>query len=166
MGKLDGRVAIVTGAAMGIGRGVAGALAHEGANVIVADVDETAGAGAAKWLIDEWGVQAKVMRTDVTERDQVHAMVDAATAEFGRLDILVNNAWRPLGYARLEKTAEENMRAGFDMGVMAAFWAMQRAYPALAEHGTGRVINMCSLNGVNATCTRCTTTPPRKRYAA
>ncbi|MFD6859723.1 SDR family NAD(P)-dependent oxidoreductase [Rhodococcus sp. NPDC060090] len=150
MGKLDGRVAIVTGAGMGIGRGVAGALAREGARVLVAEIDEAAGAETAKWLTAEWGVQATFVRTDVTDREQVHAMVDAATSEFGRLDILVNNAWRSLGFARLEKTPEESMQAGFDMGVMAAFWAMQRAYPALAEHGTGRVINLCSLNGVNA----------------
>ncbi|MGW0045307.1 SDR family NAD(P)-dependent oxidoreductase [Rhodococcus sp. NPDC003348] len=150
MGKLDGRVAVITGAAMGIGRGVAGAMAREGANIIVSDIDEQAGADTVRWLTDEWGVGAKFIRADVTDREQVHAMVDAGTEEFGRLDILVNNAWRPLGYARFEKTAEENMRIGFDMGVMSAFWAMQRAFPALAEHGTGRVINMCSLNGVNA----------------
>lgn len=150
MGKLNGRVAIVTGAGMGIGRGIAGALAREGANVLVAEVDEQAGAGTARWLTDEWGVRATFVRTDVTDREQVHAMVDTATREFGRLDVLVNNAWRGLGFARLEKTAEESMQAGFDMAVMAAFWAMQRAYPALLEHGTGRVINLCSLNGVNA----------------
>ena len=150
MGKLDGRVAVVTGAGMGIGRGVAGALAREGASVVVAEVDQAAGVDTARWLTDEWGVRALFQRTDVTDRDQVHAMVDAATEEFGRLDILVNNAWRSLGFERIEKTAEDAMRAGFDMGVMAAFWAMQRAYPALAANGTGRVITMCSLNGVNA----------------
>src|SRR5690606_8679599 len=96
------------------------------------------------------GVRAHFVHTDVTEQRQVEAMVDAAVSEYGRLDILVNNAWRGTGYARLEKTAPEVMSAGFDMAVMAAFWAMQRAYPALAEHGTGRVVNLASLNGVNA----------------
>lgn len=150
MGKLAGRVAVVTGAGMGIGRGVAGALAREGADVLVAEIDDRAGAETAKWLRDEWGVRARFVSTDVTEQDQVHSMVDAAVEEFGRLDILVNNAWRTLGYDRLERTDAESMRAGFDMAVMAAFWSMQRAFPELAKHGTGRVVNMCSLNGVNA----------------
>lgn len=150
MGKLDGRVAVVTGAGMGIGRGVAGALARDGADILVAEVDAEAGADTARWLTDRWGVRAEFVHTDVTDREQVHAMVDTAAREFGRLDILVNNAWRSLGFARMEKTPEDSMRAGFDMAVMAAFWAMQRAFPALARHGTGRVINMCSLNGVNA----------------
>ncbi|SDD12839.1 SDR family NAD(P)-dependent oxidoreductase [Rhodococcus tukisamuensis] len=150
MGKLAGRVAIVTGAGMGIGRGVAGALAREGADVLVAEIDARAGADTARWLRDEWGVRARFVSTDVTEQDQVHSMVDAAVEEFGRLDILVNNAWRTLGYDRLERTDAESMRAGFDMAVMAAFWSMQRAFPELAKHGTGRVVNMCSLNGVNA----------------
>ncbi|MFD4183757.1 SDR family NAD(P)-dependent oxidoreductase [Rhodococcus sp. NPDC058514] len=150
MGKLDGRVAVVTGAGMGIGRGIAGALAREGAKVLVAEIDEAAGAETARWLTETWGVRATFVRTDVTDRGQVEAMVDAAVAEFGRLDILVNNAWRSFGYARMEKTDPDTMTAGFDMGVMAAFWAMQRSFPELEKRGTGRVINLASLNGVNA----------------
>ncbi|MBY8857280.1 SDR family oxidoreductase [Nocardia sp. CA2R105] len=150
MGKLEGRAAIVTGAGMGVGRGIAGALAREGADVLVAEIDETAGADTARWLRETWGVRARFVPTDVTRQSQVEAMVDTAVAEYGRLDILVNNAWRGQGYARLEKTSPENMSAGFEMAVLAAFWAMQRAYPALVAHGTGRVVNLASLNGVNA----------------
>ncbi|MEE2032360.1 SDR family NAD(P)-dependent oxidoreductase [Rhodococcus chondri] len=150
MGKLDGRVAVITGAGMGIGRGVAGAYAREGARVVVAEINEQAGADTVRWLADEWGAEAEFVRTDVTDRDQVHGMIDAAVDRFGRLDILVNNAWRGSGFARLENMTDEHLRSGFDMAVMAAFWAMQRALPELERHGTGRVISMCSLNGVNA----------------
>ena len=118
--------------------------------MLVAEIDETAGADTARWLRETWGVRARFVHTDVTQQSQVKAMVDTAVAEFGRLDILVNNAWRGQGYARLEKTSPENMSAGFDMAVLAAFWAMQRAYPALVAHGTGRIVNLASLNGVNA----------------
>lgn len=150
MGTLNGRVAVVTGAGMGIGRGIAGALAREGASVVVAEIDEVAGAATAEWLRSEWGVAAEFVRTDVTRKDQVLAMVDTAISTFGRLDILVNNAWKGSGFARLENMTDEKLRDGFDMAVMAAFWAMQRALPELEKHGTGRVINLCSLNGVNA----------------
>ena len=119
-------------------------------SVLVAEIDEAAGLETTQWLRDEWGAEAEFVRTDVTDKAQVVAMVDKSVERFGRLDILVNNAWRTFGFARLEKMTDEQLRGGFDMAVMAAFWAMQAALPELERHGTGRVINMCSLNGVNA----------------
>ncbi|MCM2318296.1 MAG: SDR family oxidoreductase [Pseudomonas sp.] len=150
MGKLKGRVAIVTGAGMGIGRGIAGALAREGASVLVAEIDAAAGEQATAWLRETWGVDAAFQRVDVTDKAQVQAMVATAIARFGRLDILVNNAWRGSGFARLENLSDERLRSGFDMAVMAAFWAMQAALPEFRKRGGGRIINLCSLNGVNA----------------
>ncbi|WP_127782345.1 SDR family oxidoreductase [Rhodococcus sp. X156] len=150
MGKLDGRVAVITGAGMGIGRGIAGAYAREGASVVVAEIDEAAGRETVSWIGEQWGTPAVLVPVDVTDKAQVLSMVNTAVQRFGRLDVLVNNAWRGSGFARLEKMTDEQLRGGFDMAVMAAFWAMQAALPHLREHGTGRVINLCSLNGVNA----------------
>ena len=135
---------------MGIGRGIAGALAREGASVVVAEIDEAAGAETAAWLQAEWDVEAEFVRTDVMDKQQVVGMVNTAVERFGQLDVLVNNAWRGSGFARLENMTDEKLRSGFDMAVMAAFWAMQAALPELEKRGTGRVINLCSLNGVNA----------------
>ena len=77
-------------------------------------------------------------------------MLAAAAARFGQLDILVNNAWRGSGYARLESLGDERLLGAFNMAVMAAFWAMQAALPEFRKRGGGRIINLCSLNGVNA----------------
>ncbi|NLU81658.1 SDR family oxidoreductase [Rhodococcus sp. HNM0569] len=135
---------------MGVGRGIAEAFARDGGTVLVAEVDEDAGADTVRVLRETWGVDAEFVRTDVTSRDDVIGAVDAAVERFGRLDVLVNNAWRGSGYARFENMTDAQLTGAFDMAVMAAFWAMQRAEPELARHGTGRVISLCSLNGVNA----------------
>ena len=75
-------VAVVTGAGMGIGRGVAGAFAREGASVLVAEIDEAAGLETTQWLRDEWGAEAEFVRTDVTDKAQVVAMVDKSVERF------------------------------------------------------------------------------------
>lgn len=76
----------------------------------------------AAWLRDEWGVEAEFVRTDVTDKAQVLSMVDTAVERFGRLDVLVNNAWKGSGFARLENITDEQMSAGSNP--MAA-WAIR-----------------------------------------
>ena len=88
MGKLDNKVAIVTGAGQGIGRGIAEKLAAEGATVVVTDVNEA----TAKETAAAIGGGAVGIRTDVTSRESVNAMVDQVRTQFGRIDVLVNNA--------------------------------------------------------------------------
>lgn len=148
--RLAGRSVVITGGGTGIGRGIAEAYAREGASVLIAEIDGELGERAAEQLRGQYNGRVEFVRTDVTDRQQVHDMVGAAVSNFGRVDVLINNAWGGIPYARVEKTPEESVRAGFDMGVMAAFWAMQSAFPELKKHGTGRVINIASLNGVNA----------------
>lgn len=150
MEQLKGRVAIVTGGAAGIGRGITEAYARAGALVLMADVDVGAGDACLASLPADLRDRVSFFQVDVTDKTQVQAMVAHAVSRWGRLDILVNNAWRGSGFARLEDQTDEKMRGAFDMAVMAAFWAMQAALPHFKQVGSGRVVNLCSLNGVNA----------------
>ena len=149
MFKLTGRAAIVTGAGGGIGQGIAHALAEAGATVFVAEIDRDAGAACAE-AIRAAGHRAHFVHTDVTERASLEALVDTAAREAGRLDIVVNNAWRGRGLARVEAMEDDALEAGFGMAVLAAQRLMRAAFPHLAAGGCGRVISLCSLNGVNA----------------
>lgn len=142
--SLTGRVAIVTGAGDGIGAAVARAYAAEGAHVLVAELNEESGRAVA----GETG--GLFVRTDVGDRAQVGAMVDAAVREWGRVDILVNNAWGAGDVGRVENKTDEMLERGFGVGFYGPFWAMKAAFPHMRERGWGRVVNMCSLNGVNA----------------
>lgn len=118
---LEGRVAIVTGGAAGIGRGITEAYTRAGTSVLMADIDVLAGDEFLDSLPADLQGRVSFMQVDVTDKAQVQAMVAQAVSQFGRLDILVNNAWRGLGFARLEEQTDEKMRGAFDMALMAAF---------------------------------------------
>ena len=149
MNGLGGRVAVVTGAGRGIGRGVARRLAREGAAVVVAEQDAESGTRCAQELKSEGG-QALFLRTDVGKKEDVLAMVERAVTVLGSVDVLVNNAWGGGTTERLEKKTDALMEHGFRIGLMSAFWAMQAAFPHMRARGWGRIVNVCSLNGVNA----------------
>lgn len=93
MNRLLDKVAIITGAGEGIGKGVARKFAAEGASVVVAEFNDETGTGTAAELESDFGVRALFVRTDVRTKEDVLAMVDATMQKFGRADILVNNAW-------------------------------------------------------------------------
>ncbi|MFJ6466486.1 SDR family NAD(P)-dependent oxidoreductase [Streptomyces sp. NPDC091387] len=141
---LAGRVAIVTGAGDGIGAAVARRFAAEGARVLVAELNEETGRATAE------EIGGRFVRTDVSDKVQVLAMVDAAVREWGSVDILVNNAWGAGNVGRVENKTDEMLARGLGVGFYGPLWAMQAAFPHMKERGWGRVINMCSLNGVNA----------------
>lgn len=146
MGELENRVAIVTGAGLGIGRAIAQRFVEEGARVTIAELDPEAGQRAA----DELGENAMFIQTDASQKARVEAMVAKTVESWDRLDILVNNAWGGGKMGRLEKKSSELMDHGLNMGFLGPFWAMVAAHPIMKAAGYGRIINVCSLNGVNA----------------
>jgi NAD(P)-dependent dehydrogenase (short-subunit alcohol dehydrogenase family) len=136
MGQLDGRVALVTGGAQGIGRGIAARFVDEGASVMVCDLEPSGPEGTS------------FVRCDV--RVEAAAAVAATVEEFGTIDILVNNAWGGGRISRVEHKTRQDFDRGFGVGFFGPFEAMQAAFPVMKAKGWGRVINLCSLNGVNA----------------
>ena len=145
--RLHGRVALVTGAASGIGEATAKRLASEGAAVVVTDIQDTSGAQVVK-DISESGGHATYLHLDVTSQPEWEAAVAAALEEFGRLDILVNNAG--LGdLAAIEDTSLEDWNRTIGIDQTGVFLGMKTAAAALAASGHGSVINISSIFGTS-----------------
>jgi 3(or 17)beta-hydroxysteroid dehydrogenase len=142
-GRLAGKVALVTGAASGLGRAIAGRFAAEGARVIVADIDATGGRAAAHAI----GEAARFVEHDVTREACWTAALDAAHAAFGRLDVLVNNA----GVATIgdvERTSLEEWRFVHAVNLDGTFLGCKHGIPRLRASGGGSIINMSSIAGI------------------
>jgi 3-oxoacyl-[acyl-carrier protein] reductase len=141
------KVAVVTGAAHGIGRAIAGAMGKRGWPVMIADIDEAAAEAAAEAL-RQTGARAVARRVDVMDRESVEAMVDAATAEFGRLDVLVSNAGIMDRAPFLEMT-EAFWHNVLDTNLTGAFLCGQAAARRMiAQGGGGRIVNVASNSGI------------------
>ncbi|MFM7067227.1 MAG: SDR family NAD(P)-dependent oxidoreductase [Gammaproteobacteria bacterium] len=149
MQRLSKRVAVVTGAGDGIGRAIARRLAAEGAAVVVAEFDRGSGEQAATEIMAAGG-RALFHETDVGDKASLLAMLSAGEARFGGIDILVNNAYRGSGTARVERKTDAEFATALAMGLWACQWTMQAVLPHMRAQGWGRVINVGSLNGVNA----------------
>ena len=149
-GRLEGRAAVITGAGDGIGEGIARRFAAEGARVMVTDIDGEAAERVVLSLRDDFGADAHHLTTDVRKKDQVAAMVAGTIERFGTVDILVNNAWGGGQLGRLEQKTDEQLAHGMSVAYFGPFWAMQAAFLTMRVQGRGNIINLCSLNGVNA----------------
>jgi NAD(P)-dependent dehydrogenase (short-subunit alcohol dehydrogenase family) len=145
--KLEGKVALVTGAGRGIGRGVALALAEEGAAVAVLDMDASTAADTAK-LLEAMGARTLALPLDVGQRKNCEAAVAHTVEAFGCLDILVNNAaWTPTPGRLLVDFDDATFARVLDSNLWATFWCMQAAHPHLLIQGGGSIVNFASASG-------------------
>jgi len=141
-GRLEGRVAIVTGAARGTGEAIARRFAAEGASVVVADVRDEQGETVAASLHD-----ALYVRCDVTSETDWAALVSATVDRFGRVDVLVNNAAVLLLKPLVETTVEEYERL-FRVNELGPFLGIRAVAGAMAEGGGGSIVIISSIDGV------------------
>ncbi|MBM3316325.1 MAG: 3-oxoacyl-[acyl-carrier-protein] reductase [Candidatus Eisenbacteria bacterium] len=144
--ELQGRAAVVTGSARGIGKAIAIALARRGADIVVSDVDEE-GALAAAREIEALGRRAQAVACNVARREEVEALVARALEALGRLDIFVNNA----GITRdtlLIRMSEEQWDLVLDVNLKGTFFGCQAAARPMIRARAGKIVNVASITGL------------------
>jgi NAD(P)-dependent dehydrogenase (short-subunit alcohol dehydrogenase family) len=144
MGRLQDRIAVVTGSGAGMGEGIARLFAKEGAGVVISDLEEGKGAAVAASIVSEAG-RAIFQRADVRIEADCRALIDRAVEVYGRIDVLVNNAGiTPRGH--LESTTPELWDEIFAINVRGPFICMQQAVRYMKAQGRGSIINIGSVN--------------------
>jgi NAD(P)-dependent dehydrogenase (short-subunit alcohol dehydrogenase family) len=141
--RLEGKVAVITGAAGGIGAAAARSFAREGARLLLTDADSE----RAQVLADELGENARAVRHDVTSEDDWHAVSAAALETYGRVDVLLNNAGVFLATPLLE-TSLADFRGVIDVNVVGVFLGMRTVAVAMIEQRCGSIINVSSVAGL------------------
>ncbi|CAA9405784.1 MAG: hypothetical protein AVDCRST_MAG22-1552 [uncultured Rubrobacteraceae bacterium] len=145
MPKLDGKVAVVTGASSGIGEAAAEALAAEGASVVIAARREDRLSDLAK-RIEEGGGRVLATACDVADEGQAHGLIHRAEEEFGRVDILVNNAGVML-LSTIGKGLSDEWRRMFDVNVLGLLYTTDAAVETMKKQGGGHLVNISSVAG-------------------
>ena len=143
---LEGKVAIVTGGAGGLGRGMVELFAAEGARVVIADVDVSAGAAVAEQL----GPSATFKQADVRDADQIQAVVDLAVNRFGGLHVMCNNAGIGGSFKRFLDDDFEDFDRVMAVNIYGVMVGSQRAARHMAANGGGVILNTTSIGGINA----------------
>ena len=147
MTALEGKAALVTGGGSGLGRASAIALARAGATVTVADVDEQGGKETVTLVLEEAGGDADFVRADVTQADEVQAMVDKTVARWGRLDCALNNAGTTGVSAPTADHTLEDWNRAIALNLTGVFLCLKYEIPAMLERG-GAIVNMASGAGL------------------
>ena len=149
MGKLDGRVAVITGGTRGIGRGIAEAFLEEGAKVVISGRTKEKGQQA----LDEMkaGDRAYFIACDVRSQVQLEQFIDESAAHFGTIDILVNNAGGSDGFAMIHELSDEAWDNALAWNLNSTFWGTRRALRYMRPGRWGRIISISSVEGKQAT---------------
>ncbi len=142
----DRPVVVITGASAGIGRATAVRFAREGANVVLAARSQERLERLAERLEERFSVETLVAQCDVREHEDLDALVEAATARFGRIDVLVNNAGFGL-YGRVEDTPEGAFRDLLETNVLGTHHAIRAVLPHMRRQGSGHIVNVGSVVG-------------------
>ena len=145
---LSGKVAVITGGTRGIGRGIAEAYLAAGARVVVNGRNPQKGADAMAEL--NAGDHAHFVAGDVTRQNDVENLIDQAIERYGQVDILVNNAGGSSGYAPVAALSDAAWNEAADWILNSAFWATRRALTDMEKRGWGRIINISSVEGRQA----------------
>src|SRR4051812_13442474 len=149
MSRLENKVAIVTGAAHGIGRAIAELFAQEGAWVLVADLDRDAGGAVAGEIRDAGGL-AQFVLTDVTHQDEVERAVKIAAERLGRIDVLVNNAAHLGDWLNVHDATPEQLDHSYSVTLMGAVRFTRVVLPWMTSRKSGSIVNIASMLGLVA----------------
>jgi NAD(P)-dependent dehydrogenase (short-subunit alcohol dehydrogenase family) len=144
VGRLHGKVAVITGGASGIGEATAQRFVAEGACVVVADIQDTLGQAVA----DQLGDMARYVHCDVTQEDQVANAVDLAVATWGRLDVMFNNAGIVGAVGPIAETAADDWRKTIDVLLNSVFYGTKHAARVMIPQGSGSILATTSIAGV------------------
>lgn len=145
--RLEGKVAVITGGAGGIGKAASLLFAKEGAKVAISDVSEERGEAAAD-LIRGNGGEAIFVRTDVTKEEDVEKLMAAAAEAFGKIDVLFNNAGVGNESVKLADMSLEEWQRVIDINLNGVFIGMKKAIPYMQKNGGGSIVNTASILGL------------------
>lgn len=148
-GKLEGKVAVITGAADGIGRAAAVLFAREGAKLVLADINEKGLTETVKLVEEEKGIVAG-RQTDVSKESEVEALINLAVQTYDQIDILCNNAGITGEFRGLDQESREDWQHVYEVNVLGAVFAIKHAAKYMRERKSGAIVNTASVAGIRA----------------
>ena len=147
MKRLSGKVAIITGGASGIGESIARMFVKEGARVCLADIQDDLGV----YVSTDIGDSSTYLRADITQAAEVIALVEATLKQFGRIDVLVNNAGIVTNGVPIASHSEEDFDSSIAVNLKGAWLCMKYIFPIMSKNGMGSIINIASISAIIGT---------------